>query len=117
MKSRTAAIITSRQKTVLMLSVAVFALAVVLSGCRAEEQGRVLRYTPGVYKGKPDTNLKADQLRVLDYRIALQSGVAAKTGGAPKRSGDVRAPKSSNTMDWKALDMRLEKQKAEPVKK
>lgn len=117
MKSRTAAINTSRQKTVLMLSVAVFALAVVLSGCRAEEQGRVLHYTPGVYKGKQTTNLTADQIRVLDRRIALQSGVAAKTGGAPTRSRDVRAPKSSSTVDWQALGMRLEKQKAEPVKK
>ncbi len=44
---------------------AVAVSAVVLAGCRAEEQGRITQYQPGVYLGKKDTQLSQDQVRAL----------------------------------------------------
>jgi len=74
------------------------ALAVlILSACRAEEQGRVVRYEPGVYKGKPDTQVSEDRLQELRERARLQgagAGVGSLGGGAA--SGDnVRPPADS----------------------
>ena len=118
MKSRVETINTTKQKaTLVLLSVLLVALAVILSGCRAEEQGRVLQYKAGTYQGKQDAKLDATQLRMLSDRIVMQSDFTAKSGGAPSRSPDVSLPKSSKTMDWQALGDRLEGQKAEPVKK
>ena len=117
MKTRITTIAVIRQqKKILMLSAAVFALAVMLSGCRAEEQGRVLQYEAGTYKGKTDTKLGSNQIRVLQDRTALQTGVSAQSGGSPTRNPDVIRPKASETIDWKALDSRFDGQKSEPVK-
>jgi len=52
----------------------VLVLAVALGACRAEEQGRILRYEKGQYLGKPDTNLTGDQVRTLSARTAKQRG-------------------------------------------
>lgn len=118
MKSRVETIDTTKQKaTLVLLSALLVALAVFLSGCRAEEQGRVLQYKAGTYQGKQDFNLDAAQLRMLSDRIAMQSDITAQSGGTPSRSPDVSLPKSSKTMDWPALGNRLEGQKAEPTKK
>ena len=69
----------------------------VLGGCRAEEQGRLTSYEPGVYKGKPDTQLSEAQLRVLRQRSVYQgSSVAAGGGGTPPKRRDVRKPSASS---------------------
>ncbi len=70
----------------------------VLAGCRAEEQGRVTSYEPGVYKGKPDTQLTEAQRRLLRQRSVHQgAGIATGGGGgAPAKSRDVRKPSGSS---------------------
>lgn len=47
--------------------------AAALSGCRAEEQGRPLSYTPGVYQGVVDETLSAEQQERLRARVDRQS--------------------------------------------
>lgn len=116
MTSRTAALADSKHKATLMWTFVVAAALLALAGCRAEEQGRVLRYEAGVYKGKADSRLNDGQLRELNQRAAMQSGVDSSTGGAPQRNPDVVRPKQSETVDWKVLEKRIDNQKAEPVK-
>jgi hypothetical protein len=70
--------------------------AIALTACRAEEQGRMIKYEPGVYKGKPDTQLSDSQLEALRERTRSQSGASGTGyagGAAPTASGsDVRVP-------------------------
>ncbi len=78
---------------------ALVSLAVLLlAGCRAEEQGRLTNYEPGVYKGKADTQLTELQRRSLRQRSVYQ-GAGNTTGGgegAPAESRDVRTPSGSS---------------------
>ena len=67
--------------------------AVVLAGCRAEEQGRITQYQPGVYLGKKDTKLNSEQVRQLRLRGALQSSTVYRSGGGARKT-DVRRPAS-----------------------
>lgn len=46
--------------------------AVVLSGCREEEQNRELHLEKGVYSGQPDTGLTDEQRDALKQRGRLQ---------------------------------------------
>lgn len=75
--------------------------AIVLVGCRAEEQGRLIRYEQGVYKGKPDTELSQAQLEELRARARKQAGASGagfSGGGKAQDSGeDVRIPGELNT--------------------
>jgi len=66
--------------------------AVVLAGCRAEEQGRITQYQPGVYLGKKDTELSQAQVRALRLRGAKQGSAAYRSGGGAARKSDVRKP-------------------------
>jgi len=79
--------------------------AIALTACRAEEQGRMIRYEPGVYKGKPDTQLSDSQLEELRNRTLSQGGVsgAGFAGGAAPKSveSDVRAPGEMNARTQK----------------
>ncbi len=68
--------------------------ALLLGSCRAEEQGRVRDFLPGVYKGKPDTQLSQAQVKSLRHRAAFQSDVISLSGGGVKPGGDVRLPDS-----------------------
>ena len=62
-----------------------------LAGCRAEEQGRITQYQPGVYLGKKDTQLSQAQVRALNLRSAKQgSAVYRSGGGGVVRKSDVR---------------------------
>jgi Tfp pilus assembly protein PilP len=45
-----------------------------LAACRAEEQGRVNRYKPGVYLGQKDTQLTKVQEEQLRERASGQGG-------------------------------------------
>ncbi len=71
---------------------AVAVSAVVLAGCRAEEQGRITQYQPGVYLGKKDTQLSQAQVRALHLRSAKQSSAVYLSGGGAARKSDVRKP-------------------------
>ncbi len=72
---------------------AVAVSAVLLAGCRAEEQGRITKYQPGVYLGKKDTELSAAQVRVLRLRSTVQGNDAVyRIGGGGVRKSDVRKP-------------------------
>lgn len=72
--------------------------AVVLAGCRAEEQGRITQYQPGVYLGKKDTNLSMNQVRNLRRRSAYQGdAVYRHAGGGGARKSDVRRPSGTRT--------------------
>jgi len=49
-----------------------------------EEQGRVINYEPGVYKGKPDTSLTEVQQRTLRQRSLFpESGAADQATPSP----------------------------------
>lgn len=50
----------------------IVALAV-LTGCREQEQDRVLLYKKGTYLGQADTPLSDDQVRELRRRNAMQN--------------------------------------------
>ena len=62
------------------LAMCVFALA----ACRAEEQGRLTRYKPGVYLGQKDSELSKAQEEQLRERAAGQGGTTLAGGGAPR---------------------------------
>ncbi len=95
---------TVRRKFYLFGSLAL--AVVVLGGCRAEEQGRVINYEPGVYKGKPDTQLSEVQRRTLRQRTVHQgSGITGGGGPVETKSSDVRKPLGSS-IDMKALGKR-----------
>lgn len=66
--------------------------AVVLAGCRAEEQGRITQYKPGVYLGKKDTELSMVQVRALDLRSRQQGDSVYRNTGGGARKSDVRKP-------------------------
>lgn len=85
-----------------ILAIALLALA----GCRAEEQGRVTNYEPGVYKGKPDTALNEVQRKTLRQRTIHQgSGITGGGGPLSSAASDVRKP-SGQPVDVKALNKR-----------
>ncbi len=65
------------------------AVSVVLGGCRAEEQGRILSYQKGVYLGKPDSEPDAALRRVLRQRVQYQRGLDVIGGGG---AGPVPGP-------------------------
>lgn len=65
-----------------------------LAGCRAEEQGRITQYQPGVYLGKKDTKLSTEQVSQLRDRSAMQSSAVYRSGGGGYRKADVRRPAS-----------------------
>jgi hypothetical protein len=71
---------------------------IVLAGCRAEEQGRLTNYEPGVYKGKPDTQLSEVQRRQLRKRSVRQgtSFTSGGGGGSAAKSQGTRAPQKSS---------------------
>ncbi len=72
--------------------------AVVLAGCRAEEQGRITEYKPGVYLGKKDTELSQVQVRELSLRSRQQGdAVYRNVGGGVARKSDVRRPSATRT--------------------
>jgi len=88
----------------------------VLAGCRAEEQGRLINYEPGVYKGKPDTELTEVQRRILRQRSLYQgAGVASGGGAVPTKSRDVRQP-SGSAIDQKKLRNRTKMQGGSSVR-
>ena len=68
--------------------------AVLLAGCRAEEQGRVTQFQPGVYLGQKDTKLSTEQVSQLRLRSAMQSTAVYRSGGGGSRKADVRRPAS-----------------------
>ena len=85
--------------TLRTVSVLMFAV-VILSGCLDEKHDRITKFEPGVYLGKPDTQLSTNQRDVLVRRARLQSGVVQVTGGggilaAPSRPSSVRTPSDS----------------------
>ena len=72
--------------------------ALLLAGCRAEEQGRITQYKPGVYLGKKDTMLNSEQVRQLGRRSSMQgSAVYHSGGGGSSRAGAQRSASGSRT--------------------
>ncbi len=82
---------------------AVAVSALVLAGCRAEEQGRITRYKPGVYMGKKDTQLSEAQKQQLNRRHAKQSSAVFRAGGG--------GSPSKSTVDTKSLSTRAQGQR------
>ena len=76
------------------------AAVLVLSGCRAEEQGRITNYQPGVYLGKLDTMLTEEQRRQLRQRSVYQGSGIAGGGG-----GSAAGPRRASTSEGSALDL------------
>lgn len=77
--------------------------AVALGACRAEEQGRITEFKPGVYLGKMDTKLNSAQVRQLDQRTNMQSSAVFHTGGG--------GGGGSQAIDQKSLSTRTEGQR------
>lgn len=57
------------KRTVLPVCIAAL---IALAGCRAEEQGRIKDFDPGVYKGAEDQELSEDTLNTLRGRASQQ---------------------------------------------
>lgn len=53
-------------------SILAVAALVALTGCREEEQNRVLHLEKGTYAGAPDTELSEEKRRELDARAQAQ---------------------------------------------
>jgi hypothetical protein len=68
--------------------------AILFVGCRAEEQGRIIRYEPGVYKGQAFSPLSNSQRKLLRRRTVFQ-GSGISSGGAGGGSKNVRRPTQS----------------------
>jgi hypothetical protein len=66
--------------------------ASLLASCRAEEQGRVIMYEPGVYLGKKDTQLSSTQVRNLRQRSGYQGDSVYRSLGGGVKKSDVRRP-------------------------
>ena len=60
---------------------AVAVSAFVLAACRAEEQGRITNFKPGVYMGKKDTQISPAKVRELRQRAAYQGSTVSRSGG------------------------------------
>ena len=71
--------------------------AALLAGCRAEEQGRITKYQPGVYLGKKDTELSQAQVRQLGLRSRKQGDAVYRNAGGGARKSDVRRPSAART--------------------
>ena len=56
-------------------AVALLLAGLALAACRPEEQGRIVDFDPGVYKGEPDTALEEDDQEALRNRARLQSTI------------------------------------------
>lgn len=54
------------------LAAALGLAATSIAGCRDEEQGRMLLYEKGTYKGQPDTPLSPQRIDELRQRAAGQ---------------------------------------------
>ena len=52
---------------------ALIGLALGLSGCNQDEQGRILSYEKGTYLGQADQKLGEGQLRELEVRTKMQA--------------------------------------------
>ena len=61
-------------RSVLRIFAAVTTCAIALAACRAEEQGRVTQYQPGVYLGQKDAPLTGAQTERLRERASGQGG-------------------------------------------
>ncbi|MDJ0947567.1 MAG: hypothetical protein QNJ94_01450 [Alphaproteobacteria bacterium] len=66
-----------------------------LAGCRAEEQGRLTKFEPGVYKGKPDTPLSEEARAAIRGHGLTQSGAFGTGLRARVPGGGVSLPASS----------------------
>jgi len=64
--------------------------AVLLSACRAEEQGRIVQFKEGVYLGKVEASIDKKTLRALRTRAVRQAGI--DTIAKLPRASDVRPP-------------------------
>ncbi len=91
----------SQRQVSCMRTVAVAGLALLaLAGCRPEEQGRVMHYEQGVYKGSnPDKPMSEDALAELRARATSQGGLTGGSGGpSPSNSDNVRPPEASEAL-------------------
>ena len=69
-------------------------VALSLSACREDEQGRVLLYQKGVYLGKADTEPSVEALRAARSRMRYLGRPSGLGGGGvvSGRAPDVRPP-------------------------
>lgn len=86
----------NRIGTALRCGAAVFIASLALAGCREDEQGRVLWYEQGTYKGeRADQPLSAADLAELRARTVHQGGVGSVSGvsgGSRSAGSNVRPP-------------------------
>ncbi len=71
-----------KNRNVLRIFGAVTMCVLALAACRAEEQGRVTRYKPGVYLGQKDAQISRAQEEQLRERAAGQGGTTLSAAGA-----------------------------------
>lgn len=89
----------NRIRTALRCCAAVFIASLALAGCREDEQGRVLWYEQGTYKGeRADQPMSERDLAELRARAAYQGGVGSGgglsgvSGGSRSAGSNVRPP-------------------------
>ena len=89
----------NRVRTALRCGAAVFIASLALAGCREDEQGRVLWYEQGTYKGdRVGQPMSESDLAELRARTAQQGGVgfggglSGVSGGSRSAGSNVRPP-------------------------
>ncbi len=80
--------------------------AFVLAACRAEEQGRITDFKPGVYLGKKDAQIGSARVRELRQRSAYQGRTVSRSGGS--------SIISESTVDLEKLKSRARTQRRTP---
>ena len=58
--------------TPIMIGLVIAGLALLMQGCREDEQDRSLMYDKGSYQGQPDQELSEEQVELLRQRSAGQ---------------------------------------------
>ena len=91
-----------------VLSVVLIA-GVVLSACRAEEQGRLMEHKPGVYLGQPDEQVSEAAKDEARDRTRLQGGSVLSSQGVFGRSTGVN-PVRTDDESYQELRNRVRQQ-------
>lgn len=99
---------TKAGEAIRILSV-VLVLGVVLSACRAEEQGRLMEHKPGVYLGQPDEQVSDAAVKDARFRAKLQAGSVLSSSGAFGRSTGVN-PVRTDDQSYQELRERARQQ-------
>lgn len=62
-----------RRRSALLASLALVSVGLAMTGCRENEQNRILSYEPGKYQGKQDTDATLDEGTLRNRALQIQN--------------------------------------------